>query len=146
MKPIRLIDNNSLNAAVNAIRGSLGQNPNKFVQITTEDRIRNLEQNALLHVIIGQMSRQSAEVGDGRYISPTVMKEWVVTMFMPLKVIHLPNGTQSVRRESTTRLSRKRFAELISHTLRHAVDMGMTIEFKGDKAERFYSGDREWYL
>jgi len=145
-QPIRLTDHIAENAAIHVIKNNIGKEPVKVMRIVSEDALRNLEQNALFHVIIGQMSEQSAMVGEGNYITPTVMKEWVVSMYLPAKTIQLPNGTQSVKRQSTTTLSRYAFAKLISHTLAMAHEMGMTIEFLSDKSKAYMAGDRSWYL
>lgn len=145
MRPIRLTDERAAQAAIHQIKGATGRHPFRVMTIQSEDALRNNEQNALFHAIIGQMSDQSTHWGDGKYISPTVMKEWVVSMYLPHKTISLPNGTQVVKRQSTTKLSRRQFADLIKHTLAMAVDMDMTIEFKGDKARRFHEGDSRWW-
>jgi len=146
IQTIRLIDQQSAKAAANLIYDSTGKIPAKVMRIISEDALRNLEQNALFHVIIGQMAEQSTHYGDGKYISATVMKEWIVSMHLPAKTIHLPNGTQSVKRQSTTTLSRKAFAKLINHTLTMASEMEMTIEFLSDRGRKYLDGNKEWYL
>lgn len=116
-----------------------------FVKFLKEDEIRNLAQNALFHAVINQMSEQSNHVGDGKYIDPTLMKEFVVYRFKSNE-IQLPNGETIHKRVSTRKLSKKMFSELMNHTLSMASEMDMTIEFRGDEAERYYSGDNRWYL
>jgi hypothetical protein len=142
MKSIKLINEKSARAAMHVINANLGSN--KIMQIVSEDTLRNEEQNKLFHAIRDQMSEQSNHVGDGKYIPPAVMKDWIVFSF-DNRVVVLPDGTQINKRVDTRNMSRKAFSDLVRHTLSMALDLGMTIEFKNDKHKAYMNGDGEWW-
>ena len=139
---LKLTDEKCLNAAMSMIRGNLGSN--KVMRIQSEETIRNLEQNAMFHALRDQMCEQSSQVGEGKYISPKVMKDWICYEFEGETQI-LPNGIEIIKRVDTSSLSRKRFAALITHLLNMAYELGMTIEFKEDKHKEYFNGNKDWW-
>lgn len=142
MRTIKLINEQSARQAMHLINANLGSD--KVMRIMSEDAIRNEEQNKLFHAIRDQMSEQSTQVGEGKYIPPVVMKDWIVFNF-DNRAVTLPDGQVMHKRVDTRRMSRKLFSDLIRHTLAMAVDLGMSIEFKEDRHKAYMNGDGDWW-
>ena len=142
LRTLKLTDQRCISTAMSMIRANLGCN--KIMRIESEETIRNREQNAMFHALRDQMCEQSTQIGEGRYIGPTVMKDWICFEFENRTQI-LPNGIEIQKRVDTSKLSIKRFAALITHLLNMAYDLGMTIEFKQDKHKEYFNGNKYWW-
>jgi hypothetical protein len=80
---------------------------------------RSLESNRLYWAILSDISEQ---VVPGKAYEPSVFHEYFKSLFLPEKIIDLPDGSMKLVEASTTELCQKTFSEYIEKVIKWSLE------------------------
>jgi hypothetical protein len=80
---------------------------------------RSLEQNRYYWAILGDISEQ---VVPGRDYEPSIWHEYLRGLFLPERMIELPDGSLKMLEPSTAELKRDEFTQYLEKVIRFAIE------------------------